>query len=67
MKPMPLKIRTWSKRKMHILPVGFRDKDSLPYLIVETDDKHLYGYIEDKDIKRLKAWCDDCLKKRNRS
>lgn len=61
-KPKPIKARMIGG-KLEINVIGFRDKTVGPYLSISTDLGGA-GYIEDKDIKRLRAWCDDCLKKR---
>lgn len=61
-KPKPILARM-DNGGLAIRVVGFKEKDAEPYLVVETSYGR-YGYIEDRDIKRLRAWCDDCLKKR---
>lgn len=54
----------WAQLKI----IGFRG-DSKPYLVLDTGnldspEPTRYGYMEDRDIKRLKAWCEDALRKR---
>jgi hypothetical protein len=34
-------------------------KENLPYIAISGYDYH--GYIKDRDIRRLRDWCDKCL------
>lgn len=58
-KPIIVQMQTGSAQ---IRIVGFKDKNSSPYLLLETDIS--LGFIEDRDVKRLAAWAIDCLAKR---
>lgn len=58
-KPAPIRARM-ANVAVSITVNGFRNKSHRPYLHIETG-KFGYGFIEDRDIKRLKAWCEDCL------
>lgn len=62
-KPKPIVVRTPGIH-LELKCVGFRSKDSRPYLSFDSDRPGVHGYIEDRDIKRLKAWCEDALRKR---
>lgn len=69
--PKPINFRMvngWAQLKV----VGFKFKDSRPYLFLDignhsSPDPLKYGYMEDRDLRRLKAWVDDCLKYHGRA
>jgi len=66
-KPKPIKIRVtggWGNLRV----VGYKSK-ARPYLHIDIGHDgsaapFRFGYIEDRDVRRLKNWCEDCLKKR---
>lgn len=63
-RPKHIKARmTAGSVALHV--VGYRNKNTKPYLTIETSTG-AFGYIEDRDVKRLRAWCDDCLKLRRK-
>lgn len=62
-KPRPIKL----KGLMAELSCnGYRDQDAKPYLflLVKAWGSEFSGYILDRDVRRLRAWCDDCLRLR---
>lgn len=60
-KPMP--IRTRGNYDLEITIIGYRSSESRPYLLVGPKGQ-INNWIKDRDIKRLLAWCKDCLKER---
>lgn len=60
--PKPIKITT-KAADAEISICSFRDKYFKSYIRIDWNPTE-YGFIEDRDIKRLKAWCEDCLRKR---
>jgi hypothetical protein len=67
-KPKTIKLRGSGKYPAEFFVIGYKNKDSKPYLALEVPDSFghaaYYGYVKDRDIKRLKKWCEDCLKER---
>jgi hypothetical protein len=59
----PKLIRVNGPGNLRIGVNGFRT-NRLSYLYVEKLNADSYGYVEDRDVKRLLKWCKDCLKKR---
>lgn len=66
MNPKPIKIKSSNgSDAISLKIVGYKNNDSIPYISFEDiRNPNTYGYIEDRDIKRLLKWCQDCLKSR---
>lgn len=68
--PKPIKIKTGTSADLRIAIVGTNWKDATSYLsfrdYLSEGNWKPYGYIEDRDIKRLMKWCQLCLKGRKR-
>lgn len=68
-KPRPIKLRRPSSQPhdVQLSIVGYKEKNTVPYLALFYGSNHIggmLGYVEDRDVKRLKAWCEDALRKR---
>lgn len=60
--PKPIRVKSPASLKISLVP------DPLPYLYVESGlYTDVYGYIEDRDVKRLLKWCERCLSSRKAS
>ena len=64
--PKAIKAHCSINNRIYIKVVGLEDDEALPYLHVETSDGTTYGYIEDRDLKRLKRWCEECIKRKGK-
>lgn len=63
-KPKPIKFRT-TGLEIQIRLVGPNNRDSCPYIMVDTG-RGTFGYIENRDIKRLARWCEVILNPTNK-
>ncbi len=58
MNPKPIKVKG-CKPPVEIQIKGYKNKTWQPYLYITGGSVN--GFIEDRDVKRLLKWCQDCL------
>lgn len=64
MKPKPIKCNGPGELELRFIGGPW------PYISVGVNEKaypaSFYGYVEDRDLRRLMKWCQRCLAKRRR-